>query len=114
MCRELDSVFEAAIRAVTYVQNSPDSVSYVMIWRQNTWCSHTITKRAGSPVPKCFQGIWIEGRKPILLSDSNKNNVARIFFNEDFIQKFAYFVDIFKNMVILLNQCQILKYSDSE
>jgi len=104
LSEELQTVFQltmtkAVHREVDFLE------SYATIWRQNTRRSYTTVKHSGCLVPEASQRIGTES----VLSDSNENNDASLFYIEDFIQKVAYVVDILKSKELLgINRFKIL------
>jgi hypothetical protein len=71
----------------------------VMIWSQNTWHFYTTVKHAGSLVSKVLHRVFeFKEEIAILLSDSSNNDEANLCYNENFIQKLAYLVDIFEKL----------------
>jgi len=98
------SVFQAVFWVVNYVINSPltgrlysalcddmEAEHTALLYNRETWWVSHNTKML-------LTDYELKEKIEIFLSDSNNNDDANLCYNEDFIQKLAYMVDIFKNI----------------
>jgi len=82
------------------------------MWRQNARCSHTIANHAGCLVPKCFTG-HLNCNEEIAIFKVRAVTVItqNLFYNEDFIHKLTYLVEIFDHLSNMNEQMQGLQIS---
>jgi len=68
------------------------------MWRQNTWYPYKVVQHAVCLVSKRFTECLKWRYKYNYSKYSNNNDDANLYYNEDFIQKLAYLVDIFEKL----------------
>jgi hypothetical protein len=103
MSQELQTIFQAVIRIVECIENSPLRGRSFATLRDDMGAGHTTLlyycETRWLSRAKVFSRVFeLEEDTTIFLRDSNNNDDANLFYHEDFIQKLAYLGEGFKKL----------------